>query len=271
MLEFYMAYADYRDMMGLVEALLVEVADEVLGARRVTWMGREVDLAPPWRRMTLREALREIAGMSPGDLAEEAAARAWAEGRGIDVSRHRGLGKVLNKILEAAVEPALIQPTFLTDYPRDVSPLAKPRGDDPGTVERFEIFIGGKEIGNAYSELNDPDDQRARFEEQARRREMGDEEAQMMDHDYLRALEHGMPPTAGAGIGVDRLVMLFTDSPSIRDVILFPQLRPEGFEPDRSDRPGETGELVPPGQPSGPERSARPEAGRPTGDESGGL
>jgi lysyl-tRNA synthetase class 2 len=241
MLEFYMAYADFRDMMDLVEALLVETADEVLGARKITWDGQEVDFSPPWRRLTLRDALTEIAGMAPEDLADEAATRAWAENQGIDVSRHHGLGKVMNKILETSVEPALIQPTFLTDYPRDVSPLAKPREDDPETVERFELFICGKEIGNAYSELNDPEVQRERFEDQARQREMGDEEAQMMDHDYLRALEYGMPPTSGAGIGIDRLVMLFTDSPSIRDVILFPQLRREIFSQETGGESG-TGE-----------------------------
>ncbi|MDP6619231.1 MAG: amino acid--tRNA ligase-related protein, partial [Nitrospinota bacterium] len=166
----------------------------------------------------------------------EASARAWADRTGIDVSHHRGYGKVLNKIMETAVEPTLIQPTFLVDYPRDISPLAKPREDDPETAERFELFIGGKEIGNAYWE-------------------MGDEEAQMMDHDYLRALEYGMPPTAGAGIGVDRLVMLFTDSPSIRDVILFPQLRREVFE-------AESG---------GDEADADPAEGAGPGDEPSGV
>ncbi|MDP6483364.1 MAG: lysine--tRNA ligase [Nitrospinota bacterium] len=254
MLEFYMAYADYTDMMALVEALLVEVADGVLGTRKLTWNGREVDLAPPWRRLPLKDALKD-AGMSDADLETEASARAWADRTGIDVSHHRGYGKVLNKIMETAVEPTLIQPTFLVDYPRDISPLAKPREDDPETAERFELFIGGKEIGNAYSELNDPDVQRERFEDQVRRREMGDEEAQMMDHDYLRALEYGMPPTAGAGIGVDRLVMLFTDSPSIRDVILFPQLRREVFE-------AESG---------GDEADADPAEGAGPGDEPSGV
>ncbi|MEE8110916.1 MAG: amino acid--tRNA ligase-related protein, partial [bacterium] len=265
MLEWYMAYADYRDMMDQVEALLVEVADDVLGARKTAWNGKDVDLSPPWRRMKLREALTEVAGMSPDDLAGEASARAWAEKRGIDVSRHHGFGKVLNKILEAAVEPALIQPTFLTDYPLDISPLAKPREDDPETVERFELFIGGKEIGNAYTELNDPDVQRERFEEQVRKREMGDEEAHMMDHDYLRALEYGMPPTAGAGIGIDRLVMLFTDSPSIRDVILFPQLRRESFEPD----PGK--EAVSRGEPARGQGGGDAENGPDRGDAPGGV
>ncbi|MFQ5691902.1 MAG: lysine--tRNA ligase [Nitrospinota bacterium] len=260
MLELYMAYADYRDMMELIESLLVEVADEALGARKTTWNGREVDLSPPWRRMKLAEALEEVAGMRPEDLASEAAARAWAEAKGVDVSRHHGRGKVLNKILEAAVEPELIQPTFLTDYPRDVSPLAKPREDDPETVERFELFIGGKEIGNAYTELNDPDDQRARFEEQARQRAMGDEEAQMMDLDYLRALEYGLPPTSGAGIGVDRLVMLLTNSPSIRDVILFPQLRRESF-----------GEEPPPDAAPPPEGGKKSADAAETGDGPGGV
>jgi lysyl-tRNA synthetase class 2 len=261
MLELYMAYADYQDMMELVESLVVGVADEALGSRRTSWNGQEVDLTPPWRRIKLKDALCEIAGMSAADLAGEPSARAWAEKKGIDVSRHHGLGKVLNKILESAVEPELIQPTFLTDYPRDISPLAKPREDDPETVERFELFIGGKEIGNAYSELNDPDVQRERFEDQVRQRQMGDEEAQMMDHDYLRALEYGMPPTAGAGIGIDRLVMLLSDSPSIRDVILFPQLRREIFESD-SDDPAE----------GAVEATARPkEDEAETGDSPGGI
>ncbi|MFQ5913727.1 MAG: lysine--tRNA ligase [Nitrospinota bacterium] len=257
MLELYMAYADYRDMMDLVEALLVETAGDVLGARRITWRGKEVDLSPPWRRIKLAQALEEIAGMTPQDLATESAARAWAESKGIDVSRHHGLGKVVNKILETAVEPALIQPTFLTDYPRDISPLAKPREDDPDTVERFELFIGGKEIGNAYSELNDPDVQREQFEEQAQQRELGDEEAQMMDHDYLRALEYGMPPTAGSGIGIDRLVMLFTDSPSIRDVILFPQLRQESLQAGRDGESASSQETDPPEQAGIPAEKSR--------------
>ncbi len=241
MLEFYMAYADYSDMMDLVETILVAVTDEILGARKVEWDGHAVDLSPPWRRLTLREALHG-AGMTDTDLADESSARAWADKKDIDVSRHHGYGKVLNKILEFAVEPELVQPTFLFDYPRDVSPLAKQREDDPEIAERFELFIGGREIGNAYSELNDPDVQRKLFEDQVRQREMGDEEAQMMDYDYLRALEYGMPPTAGCGIGIDRLVMLLTRQPSIRDVILFPQLRREIFdeEPEADPQAGES-------------------------------
>ncbi len=236
MLEFYMAYADYSDMMELVETVLVAVVDEVLGTRKVDWDSQEIDLSPPWQRLSLREALQGV-GMADTDLVDEASSRFWAEKNGIDVSHHHGYGKVLNKILEFAVEPKLVQPTFLFDYPRDVSPLAKQREDNPEIAERFELFIGGREIGNAYSELNDPDIQRELFEDQVRQREMGDEEAQMMDHDYLRALEYGMPPTSGCGIGIDRLVMLLTQQQSIRDVIFFPQLRKEIFNEEPAAGP----------------------------------
>jgi lysyl-tRNA synthetase class 2 len=228
MLELYMAYADYRAMMDLIEALLVETAKTVLGSLRIPWGGETLDLTPPWRRLSLMEALEAFAGLSPKEAAREDSARAFALARGIPVGPKDSRGKILHQVLEAAVEPCLLQPTFLFDYPLELSPLAKSKPEDRGTVERFELFIGGKEISNAYTELNDPLDQRARFEEQVRLREGGDPEAHMMDLDYLRALEYGMPPTAGAGIGVDRLVMVFTNSPSIRDVILFPQLRREG-------------------------------------------
>ncbi len=228
MLEFYMAYADYQDMMDLVEALLVETAQTVLGSLHLPWCGETLDLTPPWRRLSLMEALETFGGISPREAAQEDSARAFALAHEVQISPQDSRAKILHQILETRVEPALLQPTFLFDYPLEISPLAKSKPDERETVERFELFIGGKEIANAYTELNDPVDQRARFEEQVGLREGGDPEAQMMDLDYLRALEYGMPPTAGAGIGVDRLVMILTQSPSIRDVILFPQLRREG-------------------------------------------
>ncbi len=227
MLEFYQAYADYHDLMAFTEELLRAVAREVLGGLEFTYQGQAISLKAPWPRVSLLEALERLGGFSAGDLADAAAARAAAERLRVALKPHWGWGKILGELFEATVEKTLLQPTFILDFPVEVSPLAKQKDDDPRLVQRFELFVGGLEVANAYTELNDPAEQRRRFEEQLRAREQGDEEAHALDEEFLRALEYGMPPTAGEGIGVDRVVMLFTDSPSIRDVILFPTLRPE--------------------------------------------
>ena len=186
---------------------------------------RVIDLAPPWRRLAVKDALLEIAGMEPEDLTDPARALAFARNIGCDVKDTDPLGKVLMAVFDERVEKKLIQPTFVTQYPVAVSPLSRRSNTDPDIVDRFELYISGREIANAFSELNDPADQRDRFVAQLREREAGDDEAHEMDEDYIRTLEYGMPPTAGEGIGIDRLIMLFTDSASIRDVILFPLLR----------------------------------------------
>ena len=234
MLEFYQAYADYHDLMDLTEVLLSEVAREITGGTRIHSRGREVDLAPPYRRVAFLDALAQPGGLADverlaalgeaGDLSE---LRALAAREGIASADFWGWGKILAELFERRVEPNLVEPTFVTDFPLELSPLAKRSEKDPRLVQRFELYVAGLELANAYSELNDPAEQRARFEEQLRRRARGDEEAQAMDEDFLRALEVGMPPAAGEGIGVDRLVMLLTDAASIRDVILFPLMRPE--------------------------------------------
>jgi lysyl-tRNA synthetase class 2 len=225
MLELYQAYADYHDIMALVEEMVPAVAQEVLGTTQLTYGDHQIDLTPPWPRIPLREAIRAHTGIDYVALADRAALHEAARRVGLQPEPSWSRGKVVDELLSEFVEPRLIQPTFLVDYPVELSPLAKRKRDDPETVERFECFIGGMEIGNAFSELNDPLDQRARFEAQARARQAGDEEAQPMDEDFLEALEYGMPPTGGLGLGIDRLVMLFTNRPSIREVILFPQLR----------------------------------------------
>jgi len=228
MLEAYQAYADYNDMMRLVEELIEHVAGEVLGEMSLTYQGKEINLSPPWQRMSLLDAIGEYAGVDPQRLMECASARQASRELGLPAGEELHLSTLINNIFEARVEPRLIQPTFVIDYPTAISPLAKRKPDNPELTERFEPFVAGQELGNAFTELNDPLDQRRRFEEQARERAAGDEEAHPMDEDYVRALEYGMPPTGGLGIGIDRLVMLLTDSASIRDVILFPHMRPEG-------------------------------------------
>jgi lysyl-tRNA synthetase class 2 len=227
MLEAYQAYADYNDMMKLVEGLVEHVCGEVLGEVSLTYQGKEINLRPPWRRISLLNSIAEYAHVDPQRLLDADSARAACRELGLPAADELHLSTLVNNIFEAYVEPHLIQPTFVVDYPTAISPLAKRKPDNPDLVERFEPFVAGQEIGNAFSELNDPLDQRRRFEEQARERAAGDEEAHPMDEDYVRALEYGMPPTGGLGIGIDRLVMLLTDSPSIRDVILFPHMRPE--------------------------------------------
>lgn len=228
MLEAYQAYADYNDIMRLVEELIAFVAESVLGKITITYQGHEIDLTPPWRRLSLMDALKEATGVDFLDLRDDDE-RARQVGRqlGLSVEPTDHWGRVLDETLKKKVAPQLIQPTFLIDYPVETSPLAKRKPSDPTMTERFQGFIGGLEIANAFSELNDPLDQRERFEMQQRLKERGEVEAHPLDWDFVAALEYGMPPTGGLGIGIDRLTMLLTDSPSIREVILFPLLRPE--------------------------------------------
>ncbi|MGE0683350.1 MAG: lysine--tRNA ligase, partial [Candidatus Binatia bacterium] len=227
MLEFYQAYATYEHLMTLTEELFVFLAQEVNGGPRVRYGEYEIDFTPPWRRLGMKEAVREYAGFSAEDIENEEVVRAKARELGVLPHAAAPLGKVLEELFGAIVEPHLIQPTFVVSYPVEISPLARRNEQDSRFVDRFELYIAGRELANAFSELNDPEDQLQRFLGQLREREAGDQEAHALDEDYVRALEYGMPPTAGEGIGIDRLVMLFTNSPSIRDVILFPQMRPE--------------------------------------------
>ncbi len=226
MLEFYQAFADYHDMMDQVERLMVHLADRVLGSRSFTYQGKEISFEPPFERIKLVDALAEAMGTDPMELAEEDLKDRAYKLR-IPELEGAGRGKLLDKLFEALVQGELVQPTFVLDYPRELSPLAKAHRQEEGLTERFELFLAGQEMANAFSELNDPLDQRARFEEQAGLRARGDDEAQQVDEDYIRALEYGLPPTGGVGIGLDRLTMLLTDQASIRDVILFPVLRTE--------------------------------------------
>jgi lysyl-tRNA synthetase class 2 len=228
MLEFYQAYADYTDMMTLVERLVAGAVERVTGGLVMERDGVTLDFTTPWRRLSFVEGIRARTGLDVR-TAPEAEMRRALVGAGISAEEAEGWsdGKLLDEMFREFVERHLVQPTFVIDHPKVLSPLAKVHRHDPVLVERFELIVQGKEIANAFSELNDPDDQRARFEDQARQRAAGDEEAQPYDADYIRALEYGMPPTGGVGIGVDRLVMLVTGQPSIRDVILFPAMRPE--------------------------------------------
>ncbi len=228
MLEFYQAYATYEDLMTLTEELFVEIARAVNEGRlEVEYQGMTIDLTPPWKRYSLMDALTQLGDIPRESLENFEKTIEVARRMGIQTEKFEGHGKLLTKIFDVAVEPELIQPTFITHYPVEVSPLSRRNEMDPGLTDRFELFIAGREMANAFSELNDPRDQRQRFQSQLEAKDAGDEEAHEMDDDYLRALEYGMPPAAGEGIGIDRVVMLFTDSLSIRDVILFPHLRPE--------------------------------------------
>jgi lysyl-tRNA synthetase class 2 len=233
MLEFYWSYADYNDLMTLTEQMLQEVALAAAGTDDITFGEHTISLTAPFRRLSLRAAACAAASRRLGvDVAEvelrsRDTAAALAGRLHVEVLGDMGPGKIAAHIFEAFCEDDLIQPTFVYDFPTEVSPLSKQKPDDPDTVERFELYIGGFEVANAFSELNDPVEQRRRFEDQLRSRAGGDEEAHEMDEDYIRALEYGMPPAAGEGVGIDRLVMLLTNSPSIRDVILFPLMRPK--------------------------------------------
>ena len=226
MIEMYQAYTDFHGMMDLTENIFGHIADTVIGSRKITYQGEEIDLSSPWKRITMIDAVREYVGIdfeATGDMKE---LKAQAKKAGVEFDDDITWGKLLYECFDQKVEDKLVQPTFVYDYPVDVSPLAKRKPTDKRMTERFEFFITGKEFGNAFSELNDPIDQKERFMAQVREREKGDDEAQMMDEDYVNALMYGMPPTGGLGIGVDRMVMLFTDAASIRDVLLFPTMKP---------------------------------------------
>jgi lysyl-tRNA synthetase, class II len=224
MLEFYWAYADYELLMDFTEALITSVAERTVGSLTVSWGDGSIDLSPPWRRLSLREAILEYSDLAERDLGERVSMEAAARRLGVERIEERSDGKLLAELFEVTAEGRLIDPTFIIDFPRDISPLAKSRPDNPEIVERFELFMGGLELANAYTELNDPVEQRRRLEEQVERT------GGVVDEDFLLALEHGMPPTGGEGIGIDRLVMLLTNRSSIRDVILFPLLRPRDGE-----------------------------------------
>jgi lysyl-tRNA synthetase class 2 len=228
MLEFYQAYANHEDLMSLTEEMLQFVAKLVLGQTKLTYQGHEIDLAGPWPRIMLQDALTELGGIEPSILNDRQRMLDFARSEGIEIRKTGQAGKVMMKLFDVLVEPKLIEPTFIVGYPVEVSPLARRSNVDPNLTERFELFIGGREIANGFSELNDPVDQKNRFLDQVRNREAGDQEAHYMDEDYVMALEYGMPSTAGEGVGIDRFVMLLTDAASIREVILFPQLRKTG-------------------------------------------
>ncbi len=225
MLELYQAYADYEDMIQITEDLICFLVEKIHGTTTVEHQGTTLNFGErPWKRMTMLEATCEYTDCTAADFETIEAARAAAKRLHVDIEDDMGVGKILNEIFET-VDAKLVQPTFITDFPKEISPLAKVHRDDPELTERFELYIMGRELANAFSELNDPIDQKERFENQLKAREAGDDEAHEMDHDYIQALEHGMPPAGGLGIGIDRLVMLLTDSPSIRDVLLFPHMR----------------------------------------------
>jgi lysyl-tRNA synthetase class 2 len=233
MLEFYWSYADYNDLMELTEQMMIDLAQKAVGTNELAFGAHTISLKAPFRRLPLRESTRAAASqrlgreVTEGELRSRDSAAALAARLGVSIPANAGAGQITAEIFEALWEDELMQPTFVYDFPTEVSPLSKQKADDPDTVERFELYMGGFEVANAFSELNDPAEQRRRFEEQLRQRAGGDEEAHAMDEDYIRALEFGMPPAAGEGVGIDRLVMLLTNSPSIRDVILFPLMRPK--------------------------------------------
>jgi len=228
MIEFYEAYRDYRYLMDYTEELLRTVAQEVLGTTALPYAEHTVDLGKPFERLTVVQAICKYhPQISAAELADRDYLTRALKKLGADVARAHGLGSLQLMLFEATTETLLIQPTFIIDYPAEVSPLARRNDQNPDITDRFELYITGREMANGFSELNDPEDQAARFAEQAKHKEAGDEEAMYYDADYIRALEYGLPPTAGEGIGIDRLVMLFTNSASIRDVILFPHMRPE--------------------------------------------
>ncbi len=226
MLEFYMAYKDYNYLMSFTEELIPYIARKAIGSLKVAFGDVEIDFTPPWPKIPILDALSN-SGVPSDILGDAAKAKAWAGSNGIETEPGASLGKILDEIFKEKVEPGLIQPTFIIDYPVELSPLAKRKHQNPALVERFELFVMGREIANAFSELNDPMDQKERFQRQVEAKEKGDEETMWMDEDFIRALEYGMPPAAGEGIGIDRLIMLLTGASSIRDVILFPQLKPE--------------------------------------------
>ena len=226
-IELYSAYEDYNDMMDITEEIISKVALKVLGTTKITYQGTQIDLTPSWKRISMIDSIKEVTGVDFNTIETDEAAKKAAEELHVELDELKlTRGEIISQVFEAKVEETLIQPTFIYDYPVEVSPLTKRKPSDPRLTERFEVFIGAREYGNAYSELNDPIDQYERFKKQMEARDAGDEEANMMDEDFVTALEYGMPPTGGLGIGIDRLVMLLTDSASIRDVLLFPTMKP---------------------------------------------
>lgn len=225
-IELYQAYADYKDMMDITENVIAHMAEVATGSMKVNYQGTEIDFTPPWRRMTMEECVKEYSGVDFSKIETDEEALEIAREKGIEIKPGMRRGEVINAFFEEFGEDKLIQPTFITHHPVEVSPLAKRNADDPRITDRFEAFANKWELANAFSELNDPIDQRGRFEDQMRKRELGDDEAFEMDEDFLNALEVGLPPTGGLGIGIDRVIMLLTNSPSIRDVLLFPTMKP---------------------------------------------
>ena len=226
-IEFYAAYQDYHDMMDICEEIFTRCAQEVVGTMKINYQGTDIDLTPAWRRVTMIDSIKEVTGVDFNTIETDEEAVKLAKERGLEVDPIKETrGDVIALFFDEYVEKTLIQPTFIYEYPVEISPLAKRSKVDPRLTERFELFIGGREYGNAFSELNDPIDQYERFKKQVEAREAGDDEAGMMDEDFVMALEYGMPPTGGIGIGIDRLIMLLTDAASIRDVLLFPTMKP---------------------------------------------
>lgn len=225
-IELYQAYVDYEEMMRLTEELISYVAEKTLGSKKINYQGREIDLTPPWKRMDMEEAIKEFVGVDFSTINSDEEAIAIAKAKGLEIEPGMKRGHIISEMFEEFCEEHLIQPTFITGHPVEVSPLAKRNPDDPRKTNRFEAFINTWEIANAFSELNDPIDQRNRFEEQVRQKEAGDNEAHPMDTDFINAIEVGLPPTGGLGIGIDRMIILLTDQPSIRDVLLFPTMKP---------------------------------------------
>ncbi len=226
-LEVYQAYTDYNGMAELAEDMITQTSLNVLGTLELTYQGVKIDLRPPWKRITMIDAVRQYTGLDFDSFNDAAAAASAVESIGLKAKKDATWGELLYVVFEEMVEKQLVNPTFILDYPVEESPLAKRKADKPGLTDRFELFIAGRETANAYSELNDPVDQQERFLSQVKKREAGDDEANMMDDDFVNALEYGLPPTGGLGIGIDRLVMLLTDSASIRDVLLFPTMKPK--------------------------------------------
>lgn len=246
MLELYQAYGDYQELMDFAEEMLLHIVQTVCGSSKINYQGVEIDFSRPWRRVTMRDAVFEATGIDADTVTTMEQARSIAAKLGLKLEHQESPGEVINLIFEEKVESTLIQPTFLIDYPVEISPLTKVHREKPGLVERFELFIFGREHANGYSELTDPLDQRARLEEQARKREKGNEEAQPLDLDFIQSMEYGMPPTMGIGVGIDRLCMLITDSPSIRDVIAFPTMKPllKAEQPDKHDEASAASEKI---------------------------
>lgn len=228
MLEMYCAYGDYKELMTFTEEMLRYVATKVLGSAEFTYQGAEISFAKPFRRLRMADAIKENTGVDVSTIKDFEEAKQVAAKLGVELDKQDSRGSVINAIFEAKAEHSLIQPTFIIDYPVEVSPLTKAHRENAGEVERFELFVFGRELANGYSELTDPQDQRARLEDQARKKAAGDDEAMPLDLDFIMAMEYGMPPTMGIGIGIDRLVMLLTDSASIRDIIAFPTMKPLG-------------------------------------------